>query len=296
MTDLAEVKAKLHAAYPGLSAQLRNAARFALKEPAFVALYPLRRVATQAGVSPASLVRLATQLGFDSYQGFRDAFRAGMHAGMGSARYAADAESLVSRKGARAFAKVYGNAGEQLLRNIRETFTTIAPDAVEAAGDCLARAKRIYVLGLRSNYGAAFYFDYVVKTFTRKTVLLEGRMGMLIDEMGDIGPRDAMLALSGEPYALDAVKAVDYAIKAGADVISITDSPLSPIAQKARHVFVVPTSGPSFYQSLVAKMALLECFVYLMVARGGQRAVDRVKQEFQRREQFGVYWRDKSGA
>ena len=88
------------------------------------------------------------------------------------------------------------------------------------------------------------------------------------------GPRDAMVALSGEPYALDAVKAVDYATKAGAQVISITDSSLSPIAHNVAHVFVVPTAGPSFYQSLVAKMALLECFVCLMVARGGPRAAD----------------------
>ncbi len=294
MTDLAEVKQKLHAAYPGLSAQLRNAARFALKEPAFVALYPLRRVAGRAGVSPASLVRLANQLGFDTYQGFRDAFRAGMHAGMGSARYAMDAESIVAGKAARAFESTYRSAGEMLQRNIRETFASIPPDKVEAAGNCLAKARRIYILGLRSNFAASFYFDYVVKTFTRKTVLLEGRLGMLIDELGDIGPRDAMLALSGEPYALDAVKAVEYAVAAGAPVIAITDSSLSPIAQHAAHVFVVPTTGPSFYQSLVAKMALLECFICVMVARNGPEAVERVKQEFQRRERFGVYWREKA--
>lgn len=296
MTDLADVKKRLQTSYPGLSVQLRNAARFALKEPAFVALYPLRQVASRAGVSPASLVRLANQIGFDSYQDFRNAFRAGMHAGMGSARYAVDAESIVSRKSARTFGKVYGDAGVMLARNIQEAFSTITPEAVEAAGNCLARARRIFILGLRSNYGAAFYFDYVLKTFTRKSILLEGRMGMLIDEMGDIGPRDAMLAISGEPYALDAVKAVEYAIKAGTQVVSITDSAVSPIATNANYVFVVPTTGPSFYQSLVAKMALLECFVCWMVARGGSQAVKRVKDEFQRRERFGVYWREKPRA
>jgi DNA-binding MurR/RpiR family transcriptional regulator len=296
MPNPGNVTHKLHAAYPELSAQLRNAARFALKEPAFIALYPLRKVATRAGVSPASLVRLATQLGYDSYSGFRDAFRDDMHSGIGSARYAADAESLVGRKGARSFEKVYGDAAQTLLRNVRETFGTIPADAVEAAGNCLASARRIYILGLRSNFAAAFYFDYVLKTFTRKSVLLEGRLGMLIDEMGDIGPRDVMLALSGEPYALDAVKAVEYAGKARAQVIAITDSSLSPIARKASHVFVVPTAGPSFYQSLVAKLALLECFVCVMVGRDGPKVVRRVKEEFRRRERFGVYWREKPGA
>jgi len=293
MTDLAIIRDKLQRAYPSLSPQLRSAARFALKEPAFLALYPLRRVAGRARVSPATMVRLAAQLGFGTYNGFRDAFRAGMHAGMGSARYAADAESLLPRKGGRAFEKVYRDAGELHLRNIGETFATVPPGAVEAAGASLARAKRIFILGLRANYAAAFYFAYVLKTFAGNTILLEDRMSMLIDELGDIGPRDVLLAMSGEPYATDAVRAVEYAAAAGATVVSITDTALSPIARTARHVFVVPTTGPSFYQSLVPKLALLECLVCFLVARGGQAAVDRVKQEFERRDRFGVYWRDK---
>ncbi len=291
MSTLIDLKAKLETAYPAMSPQLRTAARFVLKEPVYIALYPLRRVASRAGVSPATLVRLANQLGFAGYQEFRDAFRAGMHSGMGSARYAADARTLLSAKGARAFAKVYAGARDLHQRNVAQIFSDIPPGAVEAAGHCLARARRIYILGLRSNYAAAFYFAYVLKTFADNVVLLEDRMGMLIDELGDIGPRDALLAMSGEPYAADAVRAVDYAADMRA---TITDNTLSPIAQRAKHVFVVPTVGPSFYQSLVPKLALLECLVCLLVARGGRAAVERVKKEFQRRERFGVYWRDKS--
>lgn len=294
MTDLTIVRDRLQAAYASLTPKLRNAARFALKEPAYVALYPLRRVSGRAGVSPATMVRLAAQLGFGTYNEFRNSFRAGMHSGMGSARYAADAESLLPYKGGSAFEKIYRDASELQLRNIRQTFSTIPPGAVEAAGASLARAKHIYILGLRANYAAAFYFAYVMKTFAPNTILLEDRMSMLIDELGEIGPRDVMLAMSGEPYATDAVRAVDYAAAAGATIISLTDSSLSPIARNAHHLFIVPTTGPSFYQSLVPKMALLECLVCLLVARRGQGAVDRVKEEFQRRDRFGVYWRDKS--
>ena len=46
-------------------------------------------------------------------------------------------------------------------------------------------ARRLYVLGLRSNYCLSFYLHYVLRTFMSNVVLLEGRMGMLIDEIGD---------------------------------------------------------------------------------------------------------------
>ena len=93
MIDIATIKTRLEAEYDDLTPQLRGAARYALKEPAFTALYPLRKVAQHAKVSPATLVRLAKHLGFDSYQAFRDAFRDGMHSG--AARYATDARQLL---------------------------------------------------------------------------------------------------------------------------------------------------------------------------------------------------------
>jgi DNA-binding MurR/RpiR family transcriptional regulator len=291
MIDIASVKTRIEADYPDLSPQLRGAARYALKEPGFVALYPLRRVAQRAGVSPATFVRLAKHLGFDSYNGLREIFRDGMHSG--AARYATDAHQLLSYKGGRGFERAYRAAGEVQVRNIAEMMGSIRPGAVEAAGLCLAKARRIFIMGLRSNYAPAFYFHYVLRTFMRNAILLEDRMGMLIDELGDIGPKDAMVALSADPYAIEAVKAVEYAAAAGASVIALTDHKLSPIARPATHVFVVPNASASFYHSMVPKMVLLESLVCLLVARGGQAAVDRVKAEFDRRENFGIYWSDK---
>src|SRR5262249_55408132 len=151
------------AEYESLTPQLRGAARYVLKEPAFIALYPLRKVALRAKVSPATLVRLAKHLGFESYQQFRDVFRDGMHSG--AARYTTDAQQLLSYKGGRGFERAYRAACEVQIRNITRMLTEIAPSAVEAAGKRLADSRRIYILGMRSNYAPAFYFHYVAKIF-----------------------------------------------------------------------------------------------------------------------------------
>ncbi|MCC7047515.1 MAG: MurR/RpiR family transcriptional regulator [Alphaproteobacteria bacterium] len=132
MNDIASVRARLEADYAQLSTQLRGAARFALKEPGFVALYPLRRVAQRAGVSPATFVRLAKHLGFASYNGLKEIFRDGMHSG--AARYATDAHQLLSYKGGRGFERAWRTAGQVQVRNITEMMTSIQPGAVEAAG------------------------------------------------------------------------------------------------------------------------------------------------------------------
>src|SRR6185437_9445357 len=112
-------------------------------------------------------------------------------------------------------------------------YASISAADLAAAGRIMKGARRLYLLGLRSNYCLSFYLHYVLHTFMANLVLLEGRMGMLIDEIGDIGARDALIAVSYEPYALDAVKAVEHAAKCGAAIIAMTDTPLSPIARYA---------------------------------------------------------------
>ncbi|MCC7275608.1 MAG: MurR/RpiR family transcriptional regulator [Alphaproteobacteria bacterium] len=288
--DIAAVRERLEAAYPELSPQLRGAARFVLKEPEAVALYPLRDVAARAGVSPATLVRLAAHLGFRGYRAFRDVLRDGLHSA--SARYSSHAQNLVARRGRGGFAAVWRAAGETQAANIAAMLGAIPAADVEAAGLCLARARTVHLLGLRSNYAATFHFHYVLRTFMPGVVLLDGGHGMLIDELAGIGPRDALLAISYDPYAAEAVKVARAARAAGAKVVALTDQKLSPIAQLADHLFLVPTAGASFYQSLVPTMTLLEALVCCLVARGGRAAVDRVEAEFRRREEFGVYWRD----
>ena len=292
MTDLSTIRARLEADYAAMSPQLRRAARFVLSRPADIALYPLRQVAAQAGVGPTTLVRLGGQLGFDGYNALRDLFRDGLRSGA-DWYYGSRAEQFISVRKESRFEPVHRGTAETLCRGIEEAFRSVPAAAVEAAGLAIARARRVFLLGLRSNYCTTFYFHYVLRTFSDNVVLLEDRMDMLIDELGDVGAGDVLLVVSYEPYALAAVRAVEHAVAAGAAVIALTDTPLSPVAKGAAHLFLVPTGGPSFYQSLVPTMALLEAIVCFVFARGGDKAVARVKAEFERRERFGVYWRDR---
>jgi DNA-binding MurR/RpiR family transcriptional regulator len=291
MTDVVSVTRRLEDGYHGLPPQLRKAARYVVKAPTEIALYSLREVAARAEVGPTTLVRLATQLGFASYNAFRETFREGLRSG--ADRYASNVQELQHYGGHADFEQLYGDTGRLIVQNIAGAYSSIGAADIAAAGRIMKGARRLYVLGLRSNYCLSFYLHYVLRTFMSNVVLLEGRMGMLIDEIGDIGPKDALVAISYEPYALDAVKAVEHAARCGAKVIAMTDTTLSPIARHAAKVLILPTAGTSFYQSLVPTMALLEGLICYLAARGGRRIVQHVKEEFERRDNFGAYWRDR---
>jgi DNA-binding MurR/RpiR family transcriptional regulator len=273
-----------------MTPRLRKAARFVQKSPTAVALYPLRQVAKDAKVSPTTLVRLAADLGFPTYNEFRNAFRDGIRTG--AEQYASNASRVIASRQAKGFEATYEQTRQVLTNSLDTLFRSINVNDVVKASATLHRASTIYVLGMRSMFSASFYFSYVLKTFRDRVVLVEDRMGMMIDELGGLSKRDALLVISFEPYVLNAVKAAEHASNVGASVIAITDFNLSPLSRWSTQMLTVPTTSSSFYQSLVPALTLMEMILSHLLQLEGAGAIERIADEYKRREQFGLYWSD----
>src|SRR5271155_2919380 len=66
-----EVEKLISERYRSLPPKLKVAARHVLDAPKDVALQSMRSVAADAKLQPAAMLRLARELGFDSYESFR---------------------------------------------------------------------------------------------------------------------------------------------------------------------------------------------------------------------------------
>jgi len=109
-----------------------------------------------------------------------------------------------------------------------------------------------------------------------KLRLLGAQAGQLIDEMADIGPGDAILAIAFSPYTGETVRASCFARDRGASVIALTDSRAAPIVPGAAHVLLAPTASPQFFPSAVGAVALLEVLIACVVADGGRQVIDNI--------------------
>lgn len=65
-----------------------------------------------------------------------------------------------------------------------------------------------------------------------------------------VGEGDVMIAISFPRYSKRTIDAVEYARGCGADVVAITDSVLSPIAQYANELLTAQSDMASFVDSL----------------------------------------------
>ena len=290
----AAVSQRIEQLFPSLSPQLRQAAQYVLDRPDDVALQSMRSVAASAGVQPATMVRLAKALDYPGFEAFREPFRERLrHPATG---YASRARALQARSRSVPDAP-HGELLSEMLTadvaNLRETYERIGFDTLARCGDELGAADRIFVAGLRSCYPLAFYFHYACHVFGAATHLVDGLGGTLADSLRGIGPKDAVLAISFAPYTRETVNIVTYAAGRGARVVVITDSAASPLAAVADHLLLAASRSPSFFQSIVAGMAVTQALVAILVARGDEQALAALEESEAQLHEFEAYWPDK---
>ena len=89
------------------------------------------------------------------------------------------------------------------------------------------------------------------------------------------------------------IKGVEYAKRAGADVIALTDSVNSPIASQADQLLVAQSDMASFADSLVAPMSVINALIVAVAREVGDRLPQRLRRLEEVWDEYNVY--DKTG-
>lgn len=227
--------------------QLQIAARFVLSHPKDVALMSMRRQARAAGVSHSTMKRLADWLGFEAYDELR-----GVYANVlgDSDGVSADLNGHLAQA-----ISVDGNSillpGESIPSNVQEC------EKQQVAVDILARARRLYSVGFRTELSVVSHFAYVLASFGRCVIQIDAEE-IGLTPLRQAGPGDVMLAISTAPYARSTIGVARFAARRGIDVVAITDSCDSPLARFAQESVIVPPASHSFFQSIAPAIATVE--------------------------------------
>jgi DNA-binding MurR/RpiR family transcriptional regulator len=283
-----EIDQLIEATYETLSPQLRQAARFVIDNPEQIAVNSMRASAAKAHVHPTSMLRLARQLGFEGYDSFRNRFRDRVTR-RDSAPWSDRARSLRERTPAGSDEGLAHEIFRQEVENLHITFNETLAARVREAEERICKARTVYVLGLRSLYPVAFYFDYVCRMFMGNVHLMSGTGGTFPDDLRRIDERDTLVAFSYDPYATDTVEAVAYARERGASIVAITDSRLSPIAAPDDCTIVVSNTTSSLFPTILPAFAVVEVLAASLISRAGQETMDEIASSEEQLARFGVY-------
>jgi DNA-binding MurR/RpiR family transcriptional regulator len=286
-----EIIERLTGDYAALSPQLQQAAKAILDQPEEVALASMRAMAGRAGVAPATMLRLARSLGFESYDSFRASFQAALRTS--GEDFAGRAEWLQRVAAEGNSGRVLSEMARAQIANLESAYRQLDPAQLAAAADCLRNAQSSYILGVAALHGLMRHFHFVCRFALPQVRLADGDNGAPLDALLHLSDKDALLALSVAPYGRQTVEAVTFARERGAKTVIVTDSRSSPIAAQADHLFLLPTESPQFFPSMTAALALLESLMAQIVSRGDKETVARIECMNRLRAERGIYWRAK---
>ena len=235
------------------------------------------RLGATVGVSESTVVRFASEVGFEGYPELQKALQELIRNKLTNVqRMDVTNEQL---EHANVLAKVLGKDIEKIRRTLEET----SQADFEAAVDQICAAKDIYIIGVRSASALAqflsYYFNHI---FPSVKLINTNSRSEMFEQIMRIGVDDVFIGISFPRYSKRTVQASHYARTNGAKVIAITDSMQSPIAEVADHVLMARGDMVSFVDSLVAPLSLINALIVAV----GLRKRDEVSRTYARLEQI----------
>ena len=252
-----------------LSPQLRQAADFVAANPIEVSFRSMRSIADRTGLAPPTFSRLARSLGFDNYEGLREACR--IAAKDTYSGYHERAEALrVGHAAGGVDSHFHVAYGQQSMRNINETMVNADPATVERVADAALAARRVFVNAQMGQRHIGSYAGYVSSLAFDNWEVLGVEPASIASQVRKLTGEDVMICLSVMPYAAGTLALAEAARDSGTRIIAITDTADSPIAALACEVLIAATANRHFFASQLGALYLLESIIGLMVAKSGE--------------------------
>ncbi len=275
---------KLQEIMPTLSKGHKKIAEFIMERYDKAAFMTASKLGTIVGVSESTVVRFATELGFEGYPELQRALK----------EYTSNKLTTVQRIDVMNDQLSGNDVYEKILNmdidKIKKTLEEGDRDQFYKTVDTLCNAKNIYVIGARSAAVLArflsFYFNMM---FDNVKLVHTTSTSEMFEQILNIGENDIMIGISFPRYSTHTVKAFRYAHEQGAKVIAITDSKASPLAEYADNMLLARSDMVSFADSLVAPMSVINALIVAV----GMRKSDYVVKNYERLnavyDEFEVY-------
>ena len=265
----AGVAARVARAGERLTPGERRVAEALVADPSRVAFGTVAELARRARTSGPTVLRLAAKLGFDGFVGLQAAVRDELAHSLRPA-----AERIRAHPAGSPIARAL--AAE--VANVQATLEGVDPAAFERAVGVLAdRHRPALVLSGEASAGVAATVAADLDLLRPNVNLLGGSAVAVARRLAHAGPGAVVLAIELRRYERWVLEAASAAVAAGATLLAVTDSVLSPLAEAAAEVFVVSAAGAGPFDSHVGTLALANALVAGAAARLRPSAAARLE-------------------
>ena len=210
----------------------------------------------KVGVSESTVVRFATELGFKGYPELQRALQQMIKSKLTAVQRMEVSQNLIGD------GDIINSVLTGDIELIRETAERTSRDDFKNALSEINRAKRIYILGVRSSAALASFLAFYFNLVFDSVVLVDtSSASEMFEQMFRIDENDVCIAISFPRYSKQTVNAMRFIADRKAKIIAITDTDKSPIASFADYLLVARSDMASVVDSLTAPLSLINALI-----------------------------------
>lgn len=224
------------------------------------------KLGNAVGVSESTVVRFAIEMGFEGYPELQKALQSMMKNRLTAVQRINITNDRIGDGG------VLKNILSQDMDRIRHTLEEIDETVFNKAIEKISNAKNIYILGSMSSSILARFLDYNFQLMFDNVHFVQavGTSG-IYQQIFRINEEDVFISISFPRYSQSTAKATAYAKSRGANIVAITDSMTSPLAEYADELLIARSDMASFADSLVAPLSLINAIIVALGAKNKER-------------------------
>lgn len=239
------------------------------------------------GVSESTVVRFATQLGYQGYPGFQKALEELVRNKLNSIQRMEVTYGRISQS------EILASVLQSDIEKIKLTLANMDQNAFELAVDTILNAKRIYVVGIRSCAPLANFLSFYLNLiFANVTSVHTNSSSEIFEQLIRIGAEDVIIGISFPRYSMRTLKALEFASNRKSKVITLTDSVHSPMTLYSSCNLIARSDMASIVDSLVAPLSVVNALVVALCMKKQKDVIATLETLEQIWDEYQVYSSD----
>ena len=267
--DEATLSQRILDAYDDLTRRERRLADLLLEDPDTLVLKSATDLSARAAVSKATTARFFQRLGYPTFKTAQKIARSnetGVPPGL-------PARTSQRKAGRGELAEHLANDVQNLVRSIE----ALRSDELNQAIQSMAHAEKLWVVGFGDNYPMAHFARALLIRIKADIRMIPIGGFSVPEEFASIQPTDAMLALGIGRKTRSLRSIMRSAVRAGAQVIYLTDQASRGGPDVAHVTLRCRTRGISVYESMAAPVSLITYLCSALAVKIGGTAIDRLQ-------------------
>lgn len=271
MEQRQELLARINQTGRRLSKGQKRIAEYIVNHYDKAAFMTASKLGDKVQVSESTVVRFAIALGYDGYPALQKALQEMI-------RNRLTAVQRVEMTGDMSESAVLGMVFKADMQNIRQTIEDLDEANFSRTVDALCEAERVYVVGVRSSAPLAQFLGYYMNFIRDNVMVITSGISDVLEQVARVGEKDVVLGISFPRYSRRTIEAMNYAKGKGATVVSLTDTPLSPLGEASDFCLTARSDMASFVDSLVAPLSMINALIVAMSLRHREEVSEHFAQ------------------